>query len=122
MHVQGYPDPPCPVSLAALIEIVDINRKSISTATQLILHPSLYYVGLHKHTEVPVLNEPYIVDVVVADHDGNFVENVDVTIQLSSSHSYRNVIKIDQIKSSKEPFPYSIAPADFPNSYTVPQI
>lgn len=110
VSLQGYPDPPCPVSLAALIEIVDINRKSISTATQLILHPSLYYVGLRKRADDPTLSEPFIIDIVVADHDGNPIENVDITVQVLAAYGARNVIKLEVIKSAKDPYPYVITP------------
>ncbi len=64
----GYPDPPRPVSLAALVEVADINRKSINATTQLIVHPCMYYVGLHKHLSDPTHSEPFYIDVVVADH------------------------------------------------------
>ena len=33
------PDPPRPVAIAALAEIIDINRQTLSASTQLILHP-----------------------------------------------------------------------------------
>jgi len=36
---HSTPDPPRPVSIAALAEIIDINRQTLSASTQLILHP-----------------------------------------------------------------------------------
>ncbi len=113
IQFKGYPDPPCPVSLAALIEIVDINRKSITTTTQLILHPCLYYVGLRKQAPNPVLGEPYVIDIVVADHDGNVVDMVDVTVQLCALERWsgrKQILKLEVIKSEKEPIPYTISP------------
>ena len=113
IQFKGYPDPPCPVSLAALIEIVDINRKSITTTTQLILHPCLYYVGLRKQAPNPVLGEPFVIDIVVADHDGNVVDMVDVTVQLCALERWsgrKQILKLEVIKSEKEPIPYTISP------------
>jgi hypothetical protein len=118
---QGYPDPPCPVSLAALIEIVDINRKSITTTTQLILHPCLYYVGLRKHSPNPVLNEPFLVDIIVADHDGNVVDMVDVSVQLCACERWgpKKVVLVEVIKSEKQPIPYAIKPETLTPNATV---
>ena len=36
---HSTPDPPRPVAIAALAEIIDINRQTLSASTQLILHP-----------------------------------------------------------------------------------
>lgn len=45
--MQGRPDPPVPVGLNAVFEVVDLDQQTIKDSKQIVVHPSEYYLGFY---------------------------------------------------------------------------
>jgi hypothetical protein len=64
---MGSPDPPVPISIETLFEVIDLNQQTLKSSTSLVLHPCEYYVGILLEKPSAVVNETYIVEFVVSD-------------------------------------------------------
>jgi len=62
--------PPRAVSVTAEATVVDVNRQTWSTATTLLVHPALTYVGLKTERYFVKADQPIELDVVAVDIDG----------------------------------------------------
>ena len=64
---MGSPDPPVPISIETLFEVIDLNQQTLKSSTSLIVHPCEYYVGLFLEKQVAVKFETFIIEFVVSD-------------------------------------------------------
>ena len=65
--------PPRPMSVTAEAYVTDVNRQRWAAQTNLLVHPSEYYVGLKRARYFVEQGEPIKVDAIVVDHDGKSV-------------------------------------------------
>lgn len=75
--------PPRPMSVRAQATVMDVNRQAWTSTTNLLVHPSEYYVGLKTETYFVEKGEPLEVQVVVSDIDGNLVADRPVKVRAS---------------------------------------
>ena len=64
---MGNPDPPVPISIETLLEVVDLNQQTLKSTTSLVLHPSKYYVGIQLENNNIATISNFTADFVVAD-------------------------------------------------------
>jgi uncharacterized protein YfaS (alpha-2-macroglobulin family) len=77
----GEITPPRPMSVRAQATVMDVNRQAWSSTTNLLVHPSQYYVGMKTETYFVEKGEPLDVEVVVSDIDGNLVADRPVKVR-----------------------------------------
>lgn len=66
-------DPPRSTSVSAQATIVDVNRQSWSTTTNLLVHPAAHYVGLKTDRYFYEQGKPLVVRAIVSDLEGKLV-------------------------------------------------
>jgi uncharacterized protein YfaS (alpha-2-macroglobulin family) len=64
---------PRPVSVTAEATVMDVNRQAWTTQTSLLVHPASIYVGLKSDRTFVEKGDPFHVDAIVTDLDGNAV-------------------------------------------------
>ncbi len=78
---QGDPNKdPQPYSVVANATVMDVNRQAWSSTTTLLIHPADVYIGLRSDSYFVERGTPLKVDFIVADIDGNPIENREVII------------------------------------------
>ncbi|KAL6044106.1 Alpha-2-Macroglobulin, variant 2 [Balamuthia mandrillaris] len=80
---SGIPNPPRPLSLAAVLEVMDLNHQTLNATTQLLLHPCVYYVGLQAQESTILMDRPCRIRIVVSNIDGKLVAGVPVYLTLT---------------------------------------
>ena len=73
-------DPPRPMSVSARATVQDVNRRSWSTNTSLLVHPARHYVGLKTKRYFVRQGQALEVKAVVADLDGKRVSGSPITM------------------------------------------
>ncbi len=74
-------DEPRPYSVNAEARVMDVNRQAWAASTNLLVHPSEYYVGLRSESYFVEAGQPMTVEVIVTDVDGNAVAERAVTVR-----------------------------------------
>ena len=64
--------------MQALAAITDLNNQRQETQTQFLIHPSTYYVGFQILSNYGKKDQPVQTKVIVADIDGNLMDNVSI--------------------------------------------
>jgi uncharacterized protein YfaS (alpha-2-macroglobulin family) len=104
--------PPRPYAITANASVQDVNRQTWASSTSLLVHPSSLYVGIKTPRTFVPKGEKMIIESIVADIDGNLVENRDVEIKAVlkdwrfDAGSWKEVTIDEQacnIRSSKTP-------------------
>jgi uncharacterized protein YfaS (alpha-2-macroglobulin family) len=81
---QGSPEiDPKPYSVIAQGTVMDVNRQAWSSSTTLLIHPADVYIGLKSDSYFVEKGAPLKIDFIVADIDGNAVQNREVIITAS---------------------------------------
>ncbi|NLF49761.1 MAG: hypothetical protein GX577_01365, partial [Leptolinea sp.] len=70
-----------PVSINAQATVMDVNRQAWTTSTNLLVHPSDLYVGLHSERYFVEKGTPLKIDAIVTDLDGKPVEDRAVDVK-----------------------------------------
>ncbi len=70
-----------PVSINAQATVMDVNRQAWTTSTNLLVHPSDLYVGMHSERYFVEKGTPLKIDVIVTDLDGKLVEDRAVDVK-----------------------------------------
>jgi len=67
--MKGRPDPPTPVGLNAVFEVVDLDQQTIKDTAHIVVHPCQYYLGFYfvNGTSQTKENGPIRMEIVVAD-------------------------------------------------------
>ncbi|MEP6298754.1 MAG: alpha-2-macroglobulin family protein, partial [Ilumatobacter sp.] len=60
-----------PTSVTAEATVFDVNRQAISSRTNLLVHPSRYYVGVRSDRGFVEQGQPIVIDTTVVDVDGS---------------------------------------------------
>ncbi|QQS33367.1 MAG: hypothetical protein IPM50_01945 [Acidobacteriota bacterium] len=104
--------PPRPYAITANASVQDVNRQTWASSTSLLVHPASLYVGIKTQRTFVPKGEKMIIESIVADIDGNLVENCDVEIKAVlkdwrfDAGSWKEVTVDDQtcnIRSSQTP-------------------
>ena len=66
-------NPPRASSVTAEASVMDVNRQTLSSRTNLLVHPADLYVGLKSERTFVQQNEPLVVQSIVTDIDGKLV-------------------------------------------------
>jgi len=83
LKFQGQPNPILPLSISCIAEVTDSNNMILSSSTSLNIHPCDYYVGIYTVESKEVkLNDPFHIDFVVSDHNGNLSAGVPILIHI----------------------------------------
>lgn len=69
-----------PTSVTAESTVFDVNRQAFSSRTNLLVHPSEYYVGLRADRTFVRQGEPIEIDAIVVDVDGNVIPGRAVSV------------------------------------------
>lgn len=64
--------------MRALAAITDLNNQTQETQTQFLVHSSTYYVGFQVLSNYGKKDQPIQTKVIVADVDGNLIDNVSI--------------------------------------------
>lgn len=99
---------------------MDLSSQVYQSSTQIVIHPSAYYVGIFSKNQIDPEDQTEA-QIVVADKDGKLIENVDVELTIRTSFfdqriSFANSVKtpthIDLLsfKSEKHPYVLSLNP------------
>jgi len=133
LKFQGQPNPILPLSISCIAEVTDSNNMILSSSTSLNIHPCDYYVGkkffyfyfliLTKgiytvESKEVKLNDPFHIDFVVSDHNGNLSAGVPILIHIrehsNSSTNESLSTRIDERKfiSVSNPMRFTILCTD----------
>jgi uncharacterized protein YfaS (alpha-2-macroglobulin family) len=74
-------NPPRPYAISANASVQDVNRQTWASNTNLLVHPSSFYVGLKIPRYFVNKGENINVESIVSDIDGNLIGNRDVEIK-----------------------------------------
>ena len=80
---HGIEKEPRPTLVRALAAITDLNNQTQETQTQLIIHPCSYYVGFQLINNYGKKNRAVQTKVIVADIDGNLIDNVSIECKIT---------------------------------------
>ena len=87
----GEITPPRPMTIRAQATVFDVNRQAWTSAANLLVHPSQYYVGLKTDRYFVEKGKPLEVELVVADVEGNRVSDRPVKVRAARVQwKYRN--------------------------------
>jgi alpha-2-macroglobulin len=80
-----------PFSVRAEAVVMDVNRQAWAGSTSLLVHPSTLYVGLRSERTFVRQGEPLVIDLIVADIDGNAVPGRTISVEAARlDWRYRN--------------------------------
>ncbi len=80
-----------PFSVRAEAVVMDVNRQAWAGSTSLLVHPSTLYVGLRSERTFVRQGEPLVIDLIVADVDGNAVAGRTISVEAARlDWRYRN--------------------------------
>jgi hypothetical protein len=71
-------NPPRPTTLTAHANVQDVNRQTVSSSLNILVHPAELYVGLRPQRWFVQKGEPLVVDSIVTDLDGGGVANREI--------------------------------------------
>ncbi|OIP41315.1 MAG: hypothetical protein AUK47_06530 [Deltaproteobacteria bacterium CG2_30_63_29] len=71
-----------PYVVTANVTIQDLNRRTMSSSAQTLVHPAAHYVGLKPHRFFVQPGEPLELDAIVSDIDGALLEGQLFTVRL----------------------------------------
>ncbi|MBN9418658.1 MAG: hypothetical protein J0I12_24620 [Candidatus Eremiobacteraeota bacterium] len=111
-------DPPRPYNVEATATVTDVNRQAWSTSTNLIVHPSSFYVGIKARSTFVEAGKPLVYDVVATDLDGKAVTGkrlIAKAYRLSWEYS-----DSENNTTKKEVFSQTLTSAGAPQAVTVP--
>lgn len=74
-------NPPRPSTVSAFARVTDVNRQSITTTTEMLVHPAAHYVGLRSSRAFVEQGQPLIVQSIVTDLDGKAIANREIKIR-----------------------------------------
>jgi uncharacterized protein YfaS (alpha-2-macroglobulin family) len=74
-------NPARPTSVRATVNVQDVNRQSVSSSVNLLVHPASLYVGLRTGRWFAQKGEPLIVESIVTDLDGKAVTNREIRMR-----------------------------------------
>ncbi len=95
--------PPKPMSVKASATVMDVNRQAWTSATNLLVHPSLFYVGMRSERYFVEQGEPLEVKLVVSDIDGNLTANRPVKVRASRvKYSWKNGEYVEELADTQE--------------------
>ncbi|MEJ2758886.1 MAG: Ig-like domain-containing protein, partial [Anaerolineales bacterium] len=72
---------PRPYTINANASVMDVNRQAWAGSTNLLVHPSNRYVGMHTNRYFVDKNTPINVDLIVTDLDGNAQEDLPINVR-----------------------------------------
>lgn len=113
------PDQPLTVSANAAVE--DVNRQSVASTVDLLVHPSSRYVGVRSDRAFVRQGDPFEVEVVVTDLDGAAVAGHEVTVttaRIEERIEGGELVEVDvdpqtcEVTSRDEPVTCAATPAD----------
>jgi uncharacterized protein YfaS (alpha-2-macroglobulin family) len=68
-------NPPRPTSVRAEASVMDVNRQTLTSGTNMLVHPADLYVGLKSERTFVEQGQPLVVQSIVTDLDGKAVAN-----------------------------------------------
>lgn len=68
-------NPPRATNVSAEASVMDVNRQTLSSSTNMLVHPAELYVGLKSQRTFVQQNEPLVVQSIVTDVDGKATAN-----------------------------------------------
>ncbi|MGH9937627.1 MAG: MG2 domain-containing protein, partial [Blastocatellia bacterium] len=74
-------NPPRPTSVNVSAHVVDVNRQSVASQSNILVHPADLYVGLRTPRWFVQKGEPLIVESIVTDLDGKAVANREIRMR-----------------------------------------
>ncbi|HEX8492960.1 MAG TPA: alpha-2-macroglobulin family protein [Pyrinomonadaceae bacterium] len=74
-------NPPRPSSVTAEASVMDVNRQTLSSRANLLVHPADLYVGLKSERTFVQQGEPLVVQSIVTDIDGKAVVNRNIKMR-----------------------------------------
>ncbi|MGH9832733.1 MAG: alpha-2-macroglobulin family protein [Blastocatellia bacterium] len=74
-------NPPRATSVTAHANVQDVNRQTVSSSVNLLVHPAALYVGLRPQRWFVQKGEPLIVESIVTDLDGKAVANREIRMR-----------------------------------------
>lgn len=87
---HGIEKEPRPTIVRALAAITDLNNQRQETQTQFFIHPSTYYVGFQILSNYGKKDQPVQTKVIVADIDGNLIDNISIECKVVGIGEERN--------------------------------
>lgn len=79
-----------PTAVTAEATVFDVNRQSVSSRTDVVVHAGRLYVGLRTERAFVELGTPIVVDAVLTDVDGGTVPDRQVTVTAGRVESVRS--------------------------------
>jgi uncharacterized protein YfaS (alpha-2-macroglobulin family) len=74
-------NPPRPSSVTAEASVMDVNRQTLSSRANLLVHPADLYVGLKSERTFVQQGEPFVVQSIVTDIDGKAIVNRNIKMR-----------------------------------------
>ena len=94
--------PDLPKAVSAQAAVTDVNRQQWSSTANLIVHPSQYYVGLRSDRTFVKQGDPFEIQAIVTDIDGNVVIGRPLTLTANRSQpAFEGGRWIDKVVSSE---------------------
>jgi Large extracellular alpha-helical protein len=74
-------NPARPYTVKAEARVQDVNRQTFASSKRLLVHPSELYVGLRPEKVFVLKNEPFRIETITTDIDGNLVSGAPVFVK-----------------------------------------